>query len=209
MALLKIQSSRYKLSQKMRAYPYCQLKYTYWRRVCQYFFIFICTHQAHNEFFSKHQNLAKNRLFDFAGHMLCHKCATNFFFEICFNIYHISSQINFGWSEHNIGRYRPAGSQKMPKKRPQKKVSYGKRCSSTKIDFSTKIILDRQKERVFLKRIETWHREPALSDRLWEMLGNFFMVQSMKIILIPNFDTTLAQDVHSYYYCFIPLRPSF
>ena len=80
MALLKIQSSRYKLSQKMRAYPYCQLKYTYWRRVCQYFLIFICTHQAHNEFFSKHQNLAKNRLFDFAGHMLCHKCATNFFF---------------------------------------------------------------------------------------------------------------------------------
>ena len=124
MALFKIQSSRYKLSQKMRAYPYCQLKYTYWRSFCQYFFIFICTHQANNEFFSKHQNLAKNRLFDFAGHMLCHKCATNFFFEIFFNVYHISSQINFGWPEHNIGRYRPTGSQKMPKKLPQKKLSY-------------------------------------------------------------------------------------
>ena len=76
MALFKIQSSRYKLSQKMRAYPYCQLKYTYWRSFCQYFLIFICTHQAHNENFSKHQNLAKNRLFHFAGHMLCHMGAT-------------------------------------------------------------------------------------------------------------------------------------
>ena len=36
----------------------------------------MCTHQAHNENFSNHQNLAKNRLFHFAGHMLCHMCAT-------------------------------------------------------------------------------------------------------------------------------------
>ena len=75
-ALFKIQSSIYKLSQKMRAYPYCQLKYTYWRSFCQYLLIFICTHQAHNGNFSEHQNLAKNRLFRFAGHMLCHMCAT-------------------------------------------------------------------------------------------------------------------------------------
>ena len=124
MALFKIQSSVYKLSQKMRAYLYCQLKYTYWRSFCQYFLIFICTHQAHNENFSEHQNLAKNRLFHFAGHMLCHMCATKKIFEIFFNWYHISSQINFDRPEHNIGRYRPAGSQKMPKKRPQKKISY-------------------------------------------------------------------------------------
>ena len=124
MALFKIQSSVYKLSQKMRAYLYCQLKYTYWRSFCQYFLIFICTHQAHNENFSEHQNLAKNRLFHFAGHMLCHMCATKKIFEIFFNWYHISSQINFGRPEHNIGRYRPTGSQKMPQKRPQKKISY-------------------------------------------------------------------------------------
>ena len=58
-ALFKIQSSVYKLSQKMRAYPSCQPKYTYWRSFCQYFIIFICTHQAHNGKFSEHQNLAK------------------------------------------------------------------------------------------------------------------------------------------------------
>ena len=75
-ALFKIQSSVYKLSQKMRAYPYYRLKYTYWGSVCQHFLIFICTHQAHNENFPEHPNLAKNRLFDFAGHMLIHMCAT-------------------------------------------------------------------------------------------------------------------------------------
>ena len=74
-ALFKIQSSVYKLSQKMRAYPYYRLKYTYWGSVCQHFLIFICTHQAHNENFLEHPNLAKNRLFHFAGHMLCHMCA--------------------------------------------------------------------------------------------------------------------------------------
>ena len=123
-ALFKIQSSVYKLSQKMKAYPYCQLKYTYWRSFCQYFLIFICTHQAHNGNFSEHQNLAKNRLFRFAGHMLCHMCATKKIFEIFFKKYHISLQINFGRPEHVIGHYRVAGSQKMLKKRPQKKISY-------------------------------------------------------------------------------------
>ena len=124
MALFKIQSSVYKLSQKMRAYLYCQLKYTYWRSFCQYFLIFICTHQAHNENFSEHQNLAKNRLFHFAGHMLCHMCATKIIFEIFFNWYHISSQINFDRPEHNIGRYRPTGSQKMPKNDLKKKFKW-------------------------------------------------------------------------------------
>ena len=36
-ALFKIQSSVYKLSQKMRAYPYRQQKYTYWGSICQNF----------------------------------------------------------------------------------------------------------------------------------------------------------------------------
>ena len=72
MALLKIESFKQKLCQKMRTYPYCQLQYICWRSFCQHFLIFICTHQAHSENFSNHQNLAKNRLFHFAGHMLCH-----------------------------------------------------------------------------------------------------------------------------------------
>ena len=84
-AFFKIQSSVYKLSQKMKAYPYRQLKYTYWGSICQQFLIFICTHQAHNENFPEHPNLAKNRLFHFAGHMLCHMCATKKEIEIFFN----------------------------------------------------------------------------------------------------------------------------
>ena len=105
----------------MKAYPYCQLKYTYWRSFCQHFLIFICTHQAHSENFPEHQNLAKNRLFQFAGHMLCHMCATKKILRYFFYWYHICFQINFGRPKHITGRYRPAGSQKMPKKRPQKK----------------------------------------------------------------------------------------
>ena len=108
----------------MRAYPYCQLKYICWRSFCQHFLIFICTHQAHNENFSNHQNFAKNRLFHFADHMLCHMCATKKNFENFLNWYHISFQINFGWPEYITGRYKPAGSPNMPKTRPQKKISY-------------------------------------------------------------------------------------
>ena len=41
---------------------------------------------------------------------------------------------------------------------------------------------------------------------MWEII---FLVESMKIILIPIFNSTFEQDVHSYYHCFIPLQPSF
>ena len=88
------------------------------------FYILRSAQQAHTIIFSEHQNLAKTALFHFTGHMLCHMGATKKIFEIFLDWYHICFQINFGGPKHITGRYRPAGSSKIPKKRPQKKISY-------------------------------------------------------------------------------------
>ena len=107
----------------MTAYLYCQLKYTYWRSVCQHFLIFIRTHQAHNENFPKHQNLAKNRLFCSARHMLCHMCATKKNLDF-FSIIPYLFPNRFWSAGTDIGRYQI----------DQPKVKkYSKRC--TKINF--------------------------------------------------------------------------
>ena len=50
---------------------------------------------------------------------------------------------------------------------------------------------------------------PIRPTRLAKMLKIIFLAESVKIILMPNFNSTFGQDVHSYYHCFIPLQPSF
>ena len=118
----------------MKAYPYCQLKYTYWRSFCQHFLIFIRTHQAHNENFPKHQNLAKNRLFHFAGHMLCHMCATKKklrFFSI--DTISLFKSILTGRNIILAG-INPPEVKKCPKN-DLKKLSYFKKENFTKMQF--------------------------------------------------------------------------
>jgi len=58
-------------------------------------------------------------------------------------------------------------------------------------------------------QIEMGIRDPAYCDRLPKLWGNFFLVQSMKIMSIQNFQSTFGRDGVSYYYCFIPPQPSF